>query len=70
MTNEKKTFLFYGQVFHISMVYHMMFPFRQLVALDMDTKFVVDIAELTDLFEQMPPDSVITVGHDLTPHYW
>lgn len=58
------------QVFHIGLVYHLIFPFRYLIALDLDLKFVVDVAELADQFELMSRDNVIAVANDLAPHYW
>ena len=61
---------FFDEVFHIGLVYHLIFPFRRIIALDMDLKFRVDVAELWQQFEFMEDDNIIAVANDLAPHYW
>ncbi len=51
-------------------MYHLIFPFRRLIALDLDLKFVVDVADLADQFERMSAENIIGVANDLAPHYW
>ena len=57
-------------VFDIGIVYHLIFPFRRLIALDLDLKFTVDVAELADQFELMAPENILAAANDLAPHYW
>ena len=61
---------YYEQVFHIGHVYHRIFPFRRLIALDVDLKFVVDVARLEQEFDQMASENIIGIANDLAPHYW
>ena len=69
-TNPLDSSKFYDEVFHIGLVYHLIFPFRRLIALDMDLKFVVDVADLAQQFDLMDSQNVIAIGNDLAPHYW
>ena len=51
-------------------MYHLIFPFRRLIALDLDLKFVTDVADLADEFERMSNDHLVGIANDLAPHYW
>lgn len=56
-------------LFMIGPFYHLIFPFRRFIMLDIDLKFRIDIQELDAQFELFEPGNVMGVGLDLSPHY-
>lgn len=61
---------YHDEIFHIGMIYHLVFPFQRIISLDMDLRFNVDISSLADQFKLMSNENIMGLGHDLTPHYW
>lgn len=61
---------YFDEVFHVGSVYHLVFPFERVIALDVDLKFTVDIARLHRQFDRMSEENLIGIANDLAPHYW
>ncbi|TRY61033.1 hypothetical protein TCAL_01446 [Tigriopus californicus] len=56
-------------LFMIGPFYHLIFPFRRFIMLDIDLKFRIDIQELDAQFDLFEPEILMGVGLDLSPHY-
>ena len=59
---------FFDAVFHLPPVYHRIFPFERLIALDADLQFEkqVDIADLDHQFHLMAVDNIMSLSADLS----
>jgi len=62
---------FYDAVFHLPPLFHRIFPFERVIALDADLQFEkqVDIADLDHQFHLMAAENLMSLSADLSPHY-
>lgn len=58
-------------LFFLSIAIHKVMPpdMEKVIMLDCDLKFLADIKELHDRFQQFTDDNIIGIGHDLQPVY-
>ena len=68
-STSKEARKYRDDLFLMGPFYHRIFPYENLIVLDADLKFRIDIKELFGLFEDFDSQQVMGSANDLSPHY-